>query len=128
MAILRWLTLIVFKLIACMCTYICFYPHNRVPKHNEAYMCRKTSIDCISCSPFSDVLCNNDHLKLSVVRQNNTLDLIVPMWHDGSLNGSNRTRRVLFITDVFYLPTMDAQNEYPMQRPLRQVTTAHNLQ
>ena len=85
MAILRWLTLIVFKLIACMCTYICFYPHNRVPKHNEAYMCRKTSIDCISCSPFSDVLCNNDHLKLSVVRQNATLDLIVPMWHDGSL-------------------------------------------
>ena len=43
-------------------------------------------------------------------------------------NGCNRTRRVLFITDVFYLPTMDAQNEYPMQRPLRQVTTAHNLE
>ena len=58
--------------------------HYIVPKHNEAYMCRKTSIDCISCSLFSDVLCNNDHLKLSVVRQIMPLDLIVPMRHDGS--------------------------------------------
>ena len=84
MAILRWLTLIVFKLIACMCTYVCFYPHNVVPKHNEAYMCRKTSIDCISCSLFSNVLFNNDHLKLSVVRHIMPFDLIVPMRHDGS--------------------------------------------